>query len=418
MAWDAAAMRLKRANPIWLPLEPFWRAMGQPGFRAVTIDVPMTHVPNTGQGLEIAGWGTHQVLTRCSVYPLSVKRDLARRFGELPLGSDIPSSKAIDERERVKRRLVRSAERKAQLVKWLNATQSWNFLLIVFGEVHRGGHVLWPADTSIDPNWLLEVYRAVDQAVGEIVADLRLQDTTVGIFALHGMGPNHSQEHFTSKILAAINCTHGTRTRDSRSAAPPNGRSALQVLGDRVPQKLQALAKRSLPRSVKDRLINKYHFNGQDWIRTPAFTLKSELNGYIRLNLRGREREGILDPDDPATHSYVQRLCEGFTSFQHESGAPLVSQIFVTSDIASGDKDRYLPDLAVCWTENQRPASSITSPLYGRIIARPDDWRLGHHRGHGFLAVMQPTAHDVAEFPSQLQVSELPAMIRGWLSAS
>jgi predicted AlkP superfamily phosphohydrolase/phosphomutase len=411
-------MRLKRVNPNWLPLEPFWRVMEQPGFRAITIDVPMTHVPNTGPGLEIAGWGTHQILTRCSVYPLSVKRDLARRFGELPLGSDIPSSKDTEERERVKRRLVLSAERKAELVKWLNATQSWNFFLVVFGEVHRGGHVLWPADTSIDPNWLLEVYRAVDHAVGEIVADLGLQDTTVAIFALHGMGPNHSQEHFTSKILAAINRTHGNRTGDSRCKASSNGRSALNVLGDRVPQKLQALAKRSLPRSVKDHIINRYHFSGQSWARTSAFTLKSELNGYIRLNLRGREREGILDPDDPATHSYVQRLCEGFTSFHHESGAPLVSQIFVTSDIASGDKDRCLPDLAVCWTENQRPASSITSPLYGRIIARPDDWRLGHHRGSGFLTVMQPAAHYPAEFPSQLQVSDLPAMIRGWFSAN
>jgi hypothetical protein len=75
----------------------------------------------------------------------------------------------------------------------------------VFGEAHRGGHILWPANATIEPDWLLDVYRAVDRAVDKVVAALPPHETIVGIFALHRMGPNHSQNHFTSQILERIN---------------------------------------------------------------------------------------------------------------------------------------------------------------------------------------------------------------------
>ena len=414
MAWDAAAMRLRRVTPDFLRLEPFWRQLGRRGLRTVTVDVPMTHVPISGPGLEIAGWGTHQTLTDCSVYPASLKRELEARFGKDPLGSDVPTVGNLRERERVKRKLVASAVRKGELGKWLIATADWDLLLLVFGEVHRAGHVLWPAVESINPNWLLEVYQAVDRAIGEVLAALNPENTIVAIFALHGMGPNHSQNQFTAKILSAIsqkavlglNRTQRTRRRVLRSGV------------DRLPHNLLARLKRSLPRSAGDRVMNHYYIGGHQWSQVPAFALKSELNGYIRMNLRGRERDGALEADKPETRAYVEQIRRGFASFRHEGGRPLVSQVFLADEIALGGQRANLPDLSISWADELSPATNIDSPLYGNIAANPDRWRVGHHRCRGFMAVMQPQTHMRLECPLKLQICALPEIIRRWLSAS
>jgi predicted AlkP superfamily phosphohydrolase/phosphomutase len=414
MAWDAAAMRLRRVTPDWLRLEPFWRYLGRGGLRTITVDVPMTHVPISGPGVEIAGWGTHQTLTDCSVYPASLKHELEARFGKDPLGSDVPAVRNLRERERVKGRLVASAVRKGELGKWLIASEDWDLLILVFGEVHRAGHVLWPTGESINPNWLLEVYQAVDRAIGEVLAALKLEDTIVAIFALHGMGPNHSQDQFTAKILSAIN----QKTVLGLNGVQRTRQRVLRSGLDRLPRNVLARLKRSLPRSARDRILNHYYVGGQQWSRVPAFALKSELNGYIRMNLRGRERDGALEAERPETRAYVEQIRRGFESFRHECGRPLVSQVFLADDVALGGKRANLPDLSICWSDELPPAKAINSPLYGSITADPDRWRVGHHRGRGFLAVMQPRTHPRLECPLQLRVSALPGIIRRWLSAS
>ena len=35
---------------------------------------------------------------------------------------------------------------------------------------------------------------------------------------------------------------------------------------------------------------------GIDWARTKAFTLRADLQGYIRINLAGREGRGLVPP--------------------------------------------------------------------------------------------------------------------------
>jgi hypothetical protein len=84
-----------------------------------------------------------------------------------------------------------------------------------------------------------------------------------------------------------------------------------------------------------------------------------------------------------------------------------------TTEVASGDKVSYLPDIVVCWNEASLPVRPITSPMYGEIESEPDSWRLGHHRDHGFLVLVR--GRQINHAPS-VSVTELPSMVQQWLS--
>jgi len=415
LAWDSAAMRLRRVTADWLPMEPFWRDLARQGFDVIAVDVPMIGTAPDGPGIEIAGWGTHDGLSSFSVRPHKLASEIRRRFGAHPIGLEIPVEKTPAERKRIMRKLIDGARLKAELTKWLINTQRWDFLLVVFSELHRGGHILWPLGDSIDSEWLLEVYRAMDRALGEILACLRLADTTVAIFALHGMGPNNSQEHFTQKIMARINSRFGAAEGSSTTSVPLRRFSPVSMLRERLPARLQTAIALAVPQRIRDLVVDRTYTAGYDWRRTPAIALRSDRYGYIRLNIRGREREGMLEPGSPVLVKYIKELCEGFVSFRTELGQPLVEKIHFAPEIAPGTRTHLLPDIIVTW-KNAPLASRIDSPLFGEIIAQPDTGRTGHHRTQGFMIVLAPEGQQSLSDTCEMSIENVGSLIRSRLS--
>jgi hypothetical protein len=166
----------------------------------------------------------------------------------------------------------------------------------------------------------------------------------------------------------------------------------------------------ALPQRVLDDIIHSYYVGGQDWKRTPAIAVRSELNGYIRLNLVGREGHGTLQADASETTDYVRKICEGFASFRNESGTPITKAVWQTNHIVNGGRLASLPDIVVRWNDSIPPSSRITSSTYGEIRLEPDHWRVGHHRGEGFLLTM---AHEELIGRRQsMRVEEVSAMIK------
>jgi len=410
MAWDPAAMRLRRVTPNWLPLRPFWRDLSRQGLRVITLDVPMTYPPREGSSIEITGWGTHQTLSSCSIYPRSLAFEVSSRFGEDSLGSDVPLARDRQERIRVRDRLITSIVRKTRLANWLMRTRDWDFFLLVFGEAHRGGHILWPSGEELDPSWLLEVYRELDRTLGELLSSGPLRYATVMVFALHGMGPNYSQDHFTSLILKRLD--GGPRIKEA-PRSPSNLGNLLSMFRHNTHPRLRGVVSRYLPARVRDELVSRYYLREYDRSMTQALALKSDLNGYIRLNLAGRERLGLLSQEGQGLSGYVEYLRQGFSSYVDEYGRQLVKKMVWTKDITSGARQAFLPDIVVQWEEEVKPARWIYSLTYGEITREPDPWRVGHHRGRGFCAVLRPNSHSgtISSNGSELRVSDLSSMV-------
>jgi predicted AlkP superfamily phosphohydrolase/phosphomutase len=391
----------------------------------IAVDVPMTFCATEGPGIEISGWGTHQGLSPFAAHPPSLAKELSHQFGLNSLGPEIPVNErsgpdARASRERVRRDLIASAHRKGALTRWLATTRDWDLLISIFGETHRGGHVLWPSDDSVPAEWLLDVYRAVDEALGATIADLQRQQTTIVLFSLHGMGSNDSQRHFLHELVSRVNRSWMESLDNSssprRALVRDNRPSLVRALRTSLPSSAKATIARCIPRSAKDYMTNRLYAASHDWSRTPALVVKSDGNGYIRLNISGRERHGLLDSTEAAVERYVSVLSEALRSFRTQFDEPLIDEIKLAREIFVGGKTNYLPDVIVTWKKQPGLVYRIDSPIYGEINGAPDEWRGGYHREGGFLCLFDSVAGAQTSYPRTMNIMEVPAMIRGFLA--
>ena len=412
LQWDAASMRMRRVTPDWLDFEPFWHELARRGRRVIAIDVPLSFPPRVLQeGIAVLNWGSHDQLGPVTCHPRHLEGEIRRRFGKHPMGVEIPVGKSAPELQKIRDDLVRGARRKGALVRWLLESAPWDFFIAVFGETHRGGHILWPdgpGGGTIPAGALLDVYRAVDEAVGEILAAPSVAGAGLILFALHGMGPNVSQEHFVPGVMDLVN-TGSERAPDGRGngkVRPPRG--IVRLLRERVPASIQNRIARLVPVSVRDEVMNQSVIAGHDWARTSGFDVVADMNGYLRLNVRGREREGILDRHGEALPRYVEWVRECFESLTVAgTGEPLVESVQLTSDVFPGPRLDNLPDLIVTWA-GHRPVSRVDSRVLGPVAAEHATGRSGNHRRDGFCVVDVPGR----EPPTLTDIRELAAFAR------
>ncbi len=390
LQWDPDAMRIRRVSADWLYAEPFWYALERRGLRVAAIDVPMTFPSRLDRGTEIINWGSHDELGPFRTRPDWLAGEIGRRFGRHPMGSEIPVRKSPAQLERIRRDLVAGARRKSALSRWVLERAEWDFYLTVFGETHRGGHLLW-AESEPESGDLLDVYRAVDQSVGEVLDALKDRFDTIILFALHGMGWNSSQEHFMPKIMDRVNARFlppdGIRPGD-RVTPLPGQRSLTRVLRERLPAGLQNAIARRVPVPVRDHVVSRQVTAGHDWNRTPGLALLADLNGYLRWNLRGRERRGMLDPQGDGLARYVEWVCRGLRDWRTVEGDPLVGDIRFALEDFPGSRSQHLPDAIVGWSGGA-PVSRVHSELLGELTAEPATGRRGNHRFEGFCVVVE-----------------------------
>jgi hypothetical protein len=217
------------------------------------------------------------------------------------------------------------------------------------------------------------------------------EDTAVFIFALHGMGPNTSQEQFVAPIMERVN-RRFLGDGAQPSAAPVRHTSLIPWLRQHLPAGLQNAIAQAVPVSVRDRVVNRSIVDGHDWPRTPGFACLTDLNGYVRLNLRGRESRGMLAPPDSKADKdasrYVEELRKAFLSFRiADSGQPLVEDVRLAADDFPGARSHHLPDLIVAWS-GAAPATAIHSETLGTIRAELATGRGGNHRPGGFCVAL------------------------------
>jgi predicted AlkP superfamily phosphohydrolase/phosphomutase len=303
------------------------------------------------------------------------------------MGAEIPVDKTPAQLARIRRDLVAGAALKGDLVRWLLGRRDWDVLLAVFGETHRGGHLLWPDADGAPLDAVLDVYRAVDRALGTVLEAVP-PDATVIVFSLHGMGSNTSQEHFVPRLMDRLNAAvDATSTRATPAGRPPR-RGLVRWLREQVPASAQNAVARAVPVAIRDEVMNRQIAGGRDWLRTPGFALLADLNGYLRLNVRGRERDGLLGAESDAFRRYLVSVKECFAGLRVAgTDEPLTAEVVLAREAFPGARVGRLPDLIVRWS-GVRPAARVRSPGLGEIAADLATGRGGNHRPEGFCAVM------------------------------
>ncbi len=420
--WDPQRMRMRRLSRDWFHCEPFWYDLEREGRNVCAVDVPFTFESRLERGVEIVNWGSHDLMGPYAATPPRLGRELRHRFGRHPMGYEIPVNKTRKQLQTLHQELLEGARRKGRLLSWLLREVEWDFFVGVFGECHRGGHIFWPApddaDPLVPPGALLEVYREVDASVGLALESVAREETTVIVFSLHGMRPNFTQEHFMRRLMDRVNAGFEARLRGERGWAPeePTPRGGLvRKLRESIPASLQYAVARNVPVGVRDWVVGREVTGGVDWRRTRGIAQRSDLHSFVRFNLAGRERDGLLVAGSEEHRDYEKWVKECFLGLKdRRTGAPIVKDVIPAQDVLLGSRSELLPDLIVRWAE-QDPATEIHSEELGGLHGEPETGRGGEHRAEGFAVVLGP---ERGALPPLAHNGDFAGFVRHLLGAS
>ena len=420
--WNPSEQRLRYLDPTWLPNRPFWDDLGA-AFRVAVMDVPFSSTPGPGfQGLFVNGWQAHDDFGKLSV-PRGLHRDLRRRFGAPVMRAELFGPQDVRTLKRQLREGVESLEQYGQIVAEVVASESWDLALAVFGGAHRATHYLWTLDEadlsgaeSEDLDRLKgareQIYEAADRAVGVVLKAAPI-DARIIVFALHGMERNRGwAEHFQ----AMVSHVHGR----GRDPAPSEG--LMYRLKKALPWRWVRQVTTRLPSSVNHAVVPVWSRRMLDWSSTRFFALPLDLNGYLRINLRGREAEGIVEPGGEL-EELLDELCEDFMSFRDlRNDQPIVARVRRVDDLVGADAPRryMLPDLIVQWTDCYSHGSRGVRSRYGELRWDPDEplssGRSGNHTHAGWLVAAGPGVQ-AGRLSSPVDAVDLTATLLDWMGA-
>jgi predicted AlkP superfamily phosphohydrolase/phosphomutase len=347
------------------------------------------------RGIFLTGWQfKNRVVLRTSSIPNQIYRSLAQEFGAPPVGEEVYGRPAAPELLRLRESLLAGPRRGADVVEKLLQREQFDMLWISLSAAHLGGHrffdlspISGEAELSRYPELgtaLLDIYQAVDEALARIVASLPA-GTDILVVSPSGMGPNCSRSHLLPGMLEAVMADH---RQDATGRGAPAG-SLLWRIRALMPTGLRGLVANALPDRWALELAARLELRGVDWKNTRAFMMPNDDAGYIRLNLRGRERDGIVDPRE--ADALLNKLRLGLETFRDTDGSLVIRRIHRTAELGyHGPCEDQLPDLIVEWNHRVvSPLAGVSSPAFG-VVSSPG-WatgRTGCHNSEAWALVV------------------------------
>jgi predicted AlkP superfamily phosphohydrolase/phosphomutase len=420
--WRPERQRLEYADPAWLPQRPFWDDLQEAGARLALVDIPFSMgVPPTFDGVYLSGWQCHDDFGR-HVHPTGLWRELVGRFGKPAFRPEVFGPQTAGTLLRLRAEMLASLDQTASVCEHLLARERFDLFAVVLGGVHRGGHYLWDLsqidarDLPADERRQLaegnhDLYRAADAAVGRILAKAPASATAM-VFALHGMGPNTG---WTERFPELVGQIH----RGGPAGAAKAG--LVYRVKKALPWELVREVTTRLPTEVNKRLLSIWSARMFDWSTTRFFPLPVDSSGFVRLNLRGREAEGIVAPGNQQA-DVVGEVVDGFKGFHDiETGEPIALAVEPIEDLVGHDSPRraILPDVVVRWSDRSAAAGvGVRSDRRGELRwerhARFQSGRAGNHLPEGWMAAAGPGIAAGAEAGCHAAVDLTPTIF-SWL---
>jgi predicted AlkP superfamily phosphohydrolase/phosphomutase len=388
---------------------PIWERLGRRGTRTLAVDPYESRAPTDAPpGTLVCGWQLHdRVVLRRWSSPEPAYNALQRVFGAPQPVDEVFGRHSVGEMLALRRRLLGAPGRVAEAATLLLGQQPLDLAWLTFCAAHVAGHQFWDlsqldaAELDDVPRRVLgsaleDVYVAVDVAIGRIVTALP-EDADLMVVSPVGMDVNTSRADMLPEMLAAV---LGPRpiAPDVGEPAEASARSSIWWLRASVPSGVRARIANALPERVALDLTARLELRGLDWSSTRAFAHPAENQGYVRLNLAGRERDGIVTRVEAGP--LLDEIARGLLTFRDLDGSPAVASVERVADLfGSGAHADLLPDLIVRWTDS--PATSVRgvrSERYGTVMRRGvGSGRSGNHTEGDAWALVVPGRSRVVE---------------------
>jgi predicted AlkP superfamily phosphohydrolase/phosphomutase len=413
---------------------PWWTNLSR---SVVVFDTPYVDLRRAPTTRGVVAWGAHDPGARLAARPRLLLRDFRQRFGAYPSKWTYATPwGSVDRSREMGEILGRALETRARAAHWLATERlpDWDLFFAVAGEVHGAIEGLWHGVDAKHPlhrhpsaasaaESLRAIHRALDGMIATLVRSAG-RDAAIVAFAMGGMGPNHSDVQ-SMVLLPELLYRHAFDSPLLRVPAPwTAARDHLPIVGEDEPwnvascvpltvdhghlsqalrsfvqqrprlragvRALQAalLEWRAAAEPIPTRSLNWQPASryATHWPRMPAFALPSFYDGRIRINLKGRERDGIVEA------SRYENVCRNIETLLRECRNPLTGEPAVESieRATTGDPLRLgssESDVLVVW---RGVATALEHPRLGLIGPVPLRRTGGHTGRRGIAYVRAP----------------------------
>ncbi|HVT55502.1 MAG TPA: hypothetical protein VHD34_05585 [Xanthobacteraceae bacterium] len=408
------------------------------GIAAAVFDVPYCDLRKVPSARGLVNWGSHDPGVARVARPDGLAEEMAKTFGPYPAKESIygfcwPSA----ERAKIlSDQLARAVAVRAKAARWMFAEKlpDWKLGMMVVSEAHSGIESLWHGVDRAHPlhgipsaaaakAGLEKIYRAIDALIGEM-ADA-FPDAQLVLFSMHGMGRNEA-DVAAMLLLPELMYRHAFGKPYARDiawpASLPDGTpllakdaswdEAMKAVVPELGKKASGWrrlfgAKASTPggeaaMSMDWMAAARYR---NFWPQMRAFALPSFYDGRIRINLQGREANGIVARTEyDFTRNEIVDLLRGCRNAQ--TGEPIAEEIIPS---AKDPQELGPSDADVSVIFRDAPVG-ITHPRLGAIGPYP--WRrTGGHTGESGFLYLTGSAISAGDYGRRSSFDVVPTVI-------
>ncbi|MGF1607966.1 MAG: alkaline phosphatase family protein [Kiloniellales bacterium] len=411
---------------------PFY-ALGDQ-YRVVAFDLPKCKMSDNVNGVQIFSWGAHAPFHPTVSKPADALEKIKAKYGTHPaLSRDFARIWRKSSVAKLMRRCLKGIELRKEILKDLLTQERWDLFVTAFGEIHSVGHMVWHISDEKHPLYpkfkkmlggrdpTLEIYQATDRALGEVL-DVLPADTRVVVFSQEGMCTNNVdlpnmamlpeilyRMSFPGRVGLAPSSGGPNTPPPDPVIQPRNLGWVRSVYGTKADDnQLRGFLRRNLVMELGHALEKKllgeaegpqypYKFRpywhpgmwySPYWPEMRAFVPPGQADGLIRINLQGREANGIVPFDQ------YEAECRAITEQLMLLRDPRTKQstvekiIRVRSDSQILDREGLAADLVVKWRHDV-VVDILDHPTLGRFGPFAHR-RTGAHTNYGFFIASGP----------------------------
>lgn len=390
--WGAFSYDVAKMQPVYARAYDFQRI--RPFFdyhsdlNVCQFDLAKATLLQMAQGVQVLNWGAHGSLNDDQSNPPDLFDQIIATYGPHP-AKDIEHAELwqVDKLRQLAKALLDGVSIRSRIHLDLLRRSDWDLVLFSFSEMHSLAHALLHLEggafqsldqTGLAPQALI-LMQSIDQSLGLMMKELGPQDSII-VFASHGTDHfnwDNNTMFLLPEYLHRLQFPERRRMENAPLPPPTFGtdwwvHAAWDAsFGDTRPKPAFDQGMNWVPSS----------WYVSDWPKMRAFALPGLDEGMIRLNIRGREPQGLVEPSDyHAELDRLERLLSGIMDAR--TNLPVVAGFYRTRrDPLQDGPDLPPADLIVEWSSATTDA--FLCPQIGQIGPVPLR-RIGGHSAEGF----------------------------------
>ena len=285
--YDPQEDRLRISTAASRSVPDMWQELSKQDYTIASINVPWTYPCPKVNGIVVAGYGCPGLESQFT-YPESFKAELLAHMPDYQIVSKWDKSRQYDlqKLDANLKGVERSFEQRLETARLVSEKVDWNIMMVQFHDTDLIEHYIWPyldkdtRDQHVPQrNRVFETYKKLDQTLAELLDVAATEELIVVVLSDHGL------RRAVAKVRPNVMlCQWGYLKRKGflERTLQHRRRKSRLLQGKKADQK-------SGVRQPKD-----HDFN---WAASKAMMTTTAINGHICINVKGRQPDGIVEPD-------------------------------------------------------------------------------------------------------------------------